>query len=73
MDEFKDFNTDTLLREFDELMAQAGIFEMDVDGETASLVPHSTIGEKPYALGRWIENNSDKQMDHEFMNRDGDR
>lgn len=54
-----------------DLQAQAGLFDMTVDWETLELVPKTSMPEKPHYLQRWIDRNADKQMDHEFMNRDG--
>lgn len=57
----------------DDLYEQSLMFEMQVDYETLDLKPKTFRVEKPWQLQRWIEGRADKQMDHEFMNRDGDK
>lgn len=57
---------------YNDLLAQAMMFDMQVDWETLELVPKTELPQHPSYLQRWIDRNADKQMDHEFMMRDGD-
>lgn len=53
-----------------EMRDQADLFDMEVDWEAGELAPRFDL-DRPAWLQAHIDRNADKQMDHEFMNRDG--
>lgn len=54
-----------------EMRDQADLFDMDVDWEAGELRSRNYFVQRPAWLQAHIDRNADKQMDHEFMNRDG--
>lgn len=61
-----------VIREVNDLLEQADLFDMEVDWETLELVPKNTF-EEPYWLRNYRErqNNSDKYYDHIAQGFDG--
>lgn len=62
----------TQIKSYDDLVAQAEMFGMEVDWQALKLVP---VKPKKIAnsewLDRWIYFRQDKQTDHENQNNDG--
>lgn len=60
---------------YDDLVAQAEMFGMEVDWEAVKLVPVKPIKQSPNSewLDRWIYFRTDKQWSHEIQNNDGGR
>lgn len=64
----------TQVSNYDDLKAQAELFDLEVDWDTLQLVPKGELPDlKSPWLKRWIYNREDKQWDHETQNKDGGR